>query len=94
MKVWLSAEVGTGDGFAKDMNEHCYLVRNEMEERGRLIVELEKLAVSAGATRYMEILCRRQDRDAMKLCLLRDLLHHARDETHQRQLEVDVVDYN
>nr|GEV97102.1 hypothetical protein [Tanacetum cinerariifolium] len=94
MKVWLSKEVGTGDGFAQDMDEHCYLVRKEMEERDQLITKLEKLAVSAGAARYVQIFRRRRDMDAVKLRLLRDLLRHARDETHERQLEVDVVDYN
>ncbi|GKD68106.1 pre-mRNA-splicing factor ATP-dependent RNA helicase DEAH7, partial [Tanacetum coccineum] len=83
MKVWLSKEVGNGDGFAQDMDEHCYLVRKEMEERDQLIAELQKLAVSAGAARYVQIWRRRQDRDAVKLRLLRDLLRHAR-ETHQR----------
>ncbi|GKF64570.1 hypothetical protein Tco_0188018, partial [Tanacetum coccineum] len=40
------------------------------------------------------ILRRRHDRDAVKLHLLRDLLRHARDETHERQLELDGVDYD
>nr|GEW35058.1 retrovirus-related Pol polyprotein from transposon TNT 1-94 [Tanacetum cinerariifolium] len=87
IKVLLSKEVGTGDGFAQDMDEHCYLVRKEMEERVRLIAELEKLTVSAGAARYVQILRRRRDMGVMKLRLLRDLLRHARDETHERQLE-------
>ncbi|GJW17067.1 hypothetical protein Tco_0024503 [Tanacetum coccineum] len=74
MKVWLSKEVGTGDEFAQDMGDHCYLLRKKMEERDRLIAELEKLTVGAGAAR--------------------DLLRHARDETHERQLELNSVDYN
>nr|GEU34724.1 hypothetical protein [Tanacetum cinerariifolium] len=86
MKVWLSGEVTIGDEFAQDMSERYYLVKKEMEERGQLMVELEKLTVSAGAARYLEILCRRQDRDAVKLGLLRDLLRHAHNETHERQL--------
>ncbi|GJR12627.1 hypothetical protein Tco_0795279 [Tanacetum coccineum] len=45
MKVWLSKEVGTGDEFAQDMGDHCYLLMKEMAERDRLIAELEKLAV-------------------------------------------------
>nr|GEU69421.1 hypothetical protein [Tanacetum cinerariifolium] len=94
IQVWLSKEVGTGDGFAQDMVEHCYLLKKEMEERDRLIAELEKLAVGAGAARYVQILRRRQDKDAVKLGLLKDSLHHARDETYERQLELDVVDYN
>nr|GEV56951.1 hypothetical protein [Tanacetum cinerariifolium] len=84
MKVWLSKEVGTGDGFAQDMVEHCYLLKKEMEERDQLIAELEKLAVGAGAVRYVQILHLRQDRDGVKLGLLKDLLCHARDETHER----------
>nr|GEU92983.1 hypothetical protein [Tanacetum cinerariifolium] len=94
MKVWLSKEVGTGDGFAQDMVEHYYLLNKEMEEKDRLIAELEKLAVGAGAARYVQILRRRQDMDGVKLGLLKDLLRHARDETHERQLELDAVDYN
>nr|GEW53152.1 transmembrane protein [Tanacetum cinerariifolium] len=42
----------------------------------RLIAELEKLAVGAGAARYVQILRRKQDRDAVKLGLLKDLLRH------------------
>nr|GEV03283.1 hypothetical protein [Tanacetum cinerariifolium] len=38
------------------------------------------------------ILRRRQDRDGVKLGLLKDLLCHARDETHERQLELDALD--
>nr|GEU92984.1 nucleic acid-binding, OB-fold protein [Tanacetum cinerariifolium] len=69
MKVWLSKEVGTGDGFAQDMVEHYYLLNKEMEEKDRLIAELEKLAVGAGAARYVQILRRRQDMDGVKLGL-------------------------
>nr|GEW72264.1 hypothetical protein [Tanacetum cinerariifolium] len=50
--VWLSKEVGTGDEFAQDMVEHCYLLKNEMEEKDRLIAKLEKLAVGSGAAKY------------------------------------------
>nr|GEX59344.1 hypothetical protein [Tanacetum cinerariifolium] len=92
MKVWLSKEVGTGDGFAQYMVEHCYLLKKEMEERDRLIAELEKLAVGSGAAKYVQILRRRQKRDGVKLGLLKDLLRHARDVTHERQLELDAVD--
>nr|GEV85751.1 hypothetical protein [Tanacetum cinerariifolium] len=94
MKVWLSEEVGSKDDFAQDMNEHCYLVKKEMKERDQLMLELQKLVVSEGAVRYLKILRRRQERDAVKLGLLRDLLRHARDETHQRQLDLNVVDYS
>ncbi|GKD06727.1 hypothetical protein Tco_1181701 [Tanacetum coccineum] len=94
MKVWLSKEVGTGDEFGQEMGHHCYLLRKEMEERDRLIAELEKLVVGTGATRYVQILRRRQDRDGVKLGLLKDLLRLAREETHERQLELDGVDYN
>nr|GEV41509.1 hypothetical protein [Tanacetum cinerariifolium] len=94
MKVWLSKEVGTRDGFAQDMVEHYYLLKKQMTERDRLIAELEKLAVGAGVARYVQILCRRQDMDAVKLGLLKDLLRHARDETYERQLELDAIDYN
>nr|GFD54907.1 hypothetical protein [Tanacetum cinerariifolium] len=94
MNVWLSKEVGTGDRFAQDMVEHCYLLKKEMEERDRLIAELEKLAVGARAARYVQILRPRQDRVAVNLGLLKDLLRHARDETYERQLELDAVDYN
>ncbi|GKA73594.1 hypothetical protein Tco_0779896 [Tanacetum coccineum] len=66
----------------------------EMDERDLLIAELEKLAVGSGASKYVQILRRRQDRDAVKLRMLKDLLRHARAETHQRQLELDDVDYN
>nr|GEY32759.1 hypothetical protein [Tanacetum cinerariifolium] len=67
MKVWLSKEVGTGDGFVQDMLEHCYLLKKEMEERDQLIGELEKLAVSSDAAKYVQILRRRQERDGVKL---------------------------
>nr|GEX22063.1 hypothetical protein [Tanacetum cinerariifolium] len=33
--------------------EHCYLLKNEMEEKDRLIVELEKLAVGLGAAKRL-----------------------------------------
>nr|GEX40822.1 hypothetical protein [Tanacetum cinerariifolium] len=91
-EVWLSKEVGTGDGFVQDMLEHCYLLKKEMEERDQLIGELEKLAVSSDAAKYLQILRRRQERDGVKLGLLKDLLRHARNETHERQLELDDVD--
>nr|GEY96719.1 hypothetical protein [Tanacetum cinerariifolium] len=68
------------------------LMTNEMEERDQLMLELQKLAVSEGAVWYLEILRRRQERDIVKLGLLMDLLRHARDEAHQRQLDLDVVD--
>nr|GEV80539.1 hypothetical protein [Tanacetum cinerariifolium] len=67
MKVWLSKEVGTGDGFTQDMVEYCYLLKKEMEERDQLIAELEKLAVGSGAAKYVQILRRRQERDGVKL---------------------------
>ncbi|GJS63927.1 hypothetical protein Tco_0678491 [Tanacetum coccineum] len=91
MKVWLSEEVGSEDDFAQDMSEHCYAVKLDMEKRARLMVELEKLAVSEGAAHYLDILRCRQDKDAEKLRLLRDLLRHARDEAHERQLALDTV---
>ncbi|GJS17688.1 hypothetical protein Tco_0412160 [Tanacetum coccineum] len=94
VKVWLSKEVGTGDEFAQEMGDQCYSLKKEMDERDLLIAELEKLAVGSGASKYVQILRRRQDRDAVKLRMLKDLLRHARAETHQRQLELDDVDYN
>ncbi|GJV98098.1 hypothetical protein Tco_1549675 [Tanacetum coccineum] len=36
----------------------------------------------------------RQSKDAVKLGLLRELLRHARDETHERQLALDIVDHS
>ncbi|GJS54467.1 hypothetical protein Tco_0627829 [Tanacetum coccineum] len=94
VKVWLSKEVGTGDDFAQEMGDQCYSLKKEMDEKDLLIAELEKLAVGSGASKYVQILRRRQDRDAVKLRMLKDLLRHARAETHQRQLELDDVDYN
>ncbi|GKG12850.1 hypothetical protein Tco_0347087, partial [Tanacetum coccineum] len=92
--VCLSGQVGTEDDFAQDMDEHCYLVKKQMEKREGLMAELGKLAVSVGAARYLEILRRKQERDAVKLRLLRDLLRHARDETYQMQLDLDAVDHS
>ncbi|GKA51061.1 putative reverse transcriptase domain-containing protein [Tanacetum coccineum] len=89
VKVWLSKEIGTGDEFAQEMGDQCYLLKKDMDERDRLIAELEKLVVGSGAAKYVQILRRRQDRDAVKLGLLKDLLRHARAEIHQRQLELD-----
>ncbi|GKD44379.1 hypothetical protein Tco_1269024 [Tanacetum coccineum] len=83
MKVCLSNEVGTEDDFAQDMDEYCSLVKQQIDNREGLMAELGKLAVSVGAARYLEILRRKQDRDVVKLRLLRELLRHARDETHQ-----------
>ncbi|GKA57731.1 putative reverse transcriptase domain-containing protein [Tanacetum coccineum] len=93
-EVWLSKEVGIGDEFAQHMGDQCYSLKKEMDERDLLIAELEKLAVGSGASKYVQILRRRQDRDAVKLRMLKELLRHARAETHQRQLELDDVDYN
>nr|GEX92133.1 hypothetical protein [Tanacetum cinerariifolium] len=68
-KVWISKEVGSEDGFARDM-------------------------MSEGVARYLEILRRRQERDTKKLHLLRYLVRHARDEAHERQLALDIVDHS
>nr|GEU71509.1 hypothetical protein [Tanacetum cinerariifolium] len=62
-----------------------------MEERDQLIAELEKVAVGSGAIKYVQILRRRQERDGVKLGLLKDLLRHARNETHEGKLELDAV---
>nr|GEU95598.1 hypothetical protein [Tanacetum cinerariifolium] len=93
-KVWLSEEVGSEDGFARDMSEQCYFVRMDMEKRARLMSKLEKHAVCEGATRYLEILRCRQERDTKKLHLLRDLVCHAHDEANERQLALDIVDHS
>nr|GEY82795.1 hypothetical protein [Tanacetum cinerariifolium] len=58
------------------------------------MVKLGKLAVSVEAVQYLEILHRRKEKDVVKLRLLRDLVRHARDETHQMQLDLDDVDYS
>ncbi|GKB16094.1 hypothetical protein Tco_0850017 [Tanacetum coccineum] len=47
MKVCLSGQVGTEDDFAQDMDEHCYLVKKQMEKREGLMAELGKLAMLA-----------------------------------------------
>nr|GEV61948.1 hypothetical protein [Tanacetum cinerariifolium] len=78
-------EVGFEDAFAQDMSEHCYLVSMDMEKKGRLL-ELEKLALSEGAAHYLETLRQRQNKDAKKHHVLRELLRHARDETHESNL--------
>nr|GEU97924.1 hypothetical protein [Tanacetum cinerariifolium] len=60
-----------------------------MEKRGELMVELEKLAISKGATQYLEVLCHKQDMDGEKYQLLRQLLRMARDETYEMQLAME-----
>nr|GEW34076.1 hypothetical protein [Tanacetum cinerariifolium] len=58
------------------------------------VLELEKLVVSEGAAQYLEVLCRKQDRDGEKYQLLRQLLRMARDEAREMQLVMDNADHN
>ncbi|GJR75282.1 hypothetical protein Tco_0087647 [Tanacetum coccineum] len=89
MKVCFFKEVKSEETFAEGMVEYCSLVKTAMEKREHLMLELKKLAVSEGAAGSLETLKERQENDGEKLCLLRELLFHARGQTHRMQLALD-----
>ncbi|GKC80765.1 hypothetical protein Tco_1131539 [Tanacetum coccineum] len=67
MKVRFSKEVRSEDAFAEEMHDQCYLVRAEMEERSRLMLELERRAGGDAGATYIESLRQMQKKDAQKL---------------------------
>ncbi|GKA36783.1 hypothetical protein Tco_0723348 [Tanacetum coccineum] len=94
MKVRFFKEVRSEDAFAEEMHDQCYLVRMEMAEMSRLMLELERRAGGEAGAAYIESLRQMQQKDAQKLAMLKELLRLARQETFERQLALDNLDDN
>ncbi|GKB88146.1 hypothetical protein Tco_0960418 [Tanacetum coccineum] len=86
MKVWFLREVAFEDCFAKDLHDQFSQVKADMEKRGQMMLELERLRGRGVEVDCLDRLRLRQKSDAEKHVSLRRMLLEARVETHEGSL--------